>query len=88
MTVSPHSPNPCRLHGGKSDATAGGVRRSMLDASTKDDNAPWRRIFPALRVALRRMTAGVAVLGKAASLSVGPRLDGSSPRNAMQTVGV
>jgi hypothetical protein len=49
-------------------------------------NASYRHFFPALRVAFWRTTAVVAFLGKAFSLSVGARLAGSPPQNAMQLV--
>ena len=54
----------------------------------QNGNAACRHFLPALRVALRRTPAVVASLGKAASLAVGARLAGSSPRNAMPTMGV
>jgi len=53
-----------------------------------DGNASRLHFFPARRVALRRTPAVVAILGKASSLAVGPRLAGSSPRNAMPAVPV
>ena len=49
-------------------------------------NAPYRHFFPALWVEFWRTPAGVASLGKALGLSVGARLDGSSPQNSMQSV--
>jgi len=64
--------------------TAGEAKAGGLG---KTDNAPGGRIFPALRVAFWRTTAGVAPLVKAASLAGGARLDGSSPQNAMTTAG-
>jgi len=60
------------------EAKAGGLGKA--------GNAPYRHFFPALRVAFWRTTAGVAPLGKAISLAVGTRLDGSPPQNAMQLV--
>ena len=67
-------------------ATGQATEAAKASCLGNDGNAACRHFFPALRVALRRTPAVVAALGKAASLAVGPRLAGSSPRNAMLAV--